>query len=432
LPVLLMFAVLLAEQILVRRLLQESFQKANFTPIPTRAGSVEHVLRTLGLGMSTYAAQLGRFAQATWTPEAAEVIVHRGTNPFVGAGEMQRVESMALTLEPPTEKERRSAQFAEARRSEWTQHGIPLPRHAASAGEPDTDGAVLTAIRPSAGPRPFTAIELLDFVSEEMVRLRSSGALSPSLRLHELRIRHQLLVPANRLIANLREQSPVTVLTPRVPPVPYVPLADARIVADRPREWMRYFECYQVETWDRDLAVSCFLHVGLSRNMLYLEWVPLVLFPVKREYKALDTACERSPIGFGQALAELVRLPAVVVEKVGRFRAPARASTSMTSARYGSLFSLRELGSAPEFEHYFQAADAGRYMKILSQRMTRAVGKFLESQGYSVVDFMKQAEAVVNNVNIKNVNNGTMNNSAMGSGARAEGNVAGPNTQQER
>jgi hypothetical protein len=86
-----------------------------------------------------------------------------------------------------------------------------------------------------------------------------------------------------------------------------------------------------------------------------------------------------------------VRLPAAVVEKVARLRPPARMTTSMTPARYGSLHSLRELATDPEPEHYFQGVDVGLYVKVLSERMTRAVGRFLEARGYSVEEFMRQA-----------------------------------------
>jgi hypothetical protein len=101
----------------------------------------------------------------------------------------------------------------------------------------------------------------------------------------------------------------------------------------------------------------------------------------------------------------------------------------MIPARYGSLHSLRELAADTQLEHYFQAADVERYAKILGQRMTRAVGMFLESQGYSVVEFMQQAASVFNNFG--NVNYGTMNGSAMGSGSRADHNTVTANNQQE-
>jgi hypothetical protein len=418
-PVMAMFAVLLADQVLVRRLLQVSFQKEDFTPVPTRPGSVEYLLRTCGLQIGTYTAQLRRIAQATAKPDTAEVIVHRGFDPFVGAGRIQRIESIALPLTPPSEEERReSSRFADIGGA----HGERVPRPRPAPFVAEADGALLTADRP-AEPRPFTAVELLDSVSAEMNGLRSSGSLTPSHRLHELRIRHQLIVPADRLIANRDDQTHVTVLEPRQPPVPHLPLLAARVLADRPLEWLRYYECYQVESWDRELVVSCFLHVGLSRNMLYLEWVPYVLYPIKKRYKDLDRAPEESPLGFVDALAELVRLPAAVVEKAARFRPPARMTTSMTPARYGSLYSLRELATDPEPEHYFQGVDVGRYVKVLSERMTRAVGRFLEDRGYAVDEFVRQAASVVNNVNY-----GTMINSAQGSGNAVAQNTTTTNT----
>jgi hypothetical protein len=78
-----------------------------------------------------------------------------------------------------------------------------------------------------------------------------------------------------------------------------VPESLVEELADNPVEWIRHFTHFRVESWDRELAVSGFLHLGCDNRMLYVEWNALVLYPIRLGFwTVVDvlTAAVRQPI----------------------------------------------------------------------------------------------------------------------------------------
>ncbi len=89
---------------------------------------------------------------------------------------------------------------------------------------------------------------------------------------------------------------------------------------------------------------------------------------------------------------------------------PQRAG-ELVPERYGAAQSIRELAADTEAHTYFQDADTERYVNIIDRTLVRAVGKFLEERGYSVVEFTQMADPVINNYNVRgNVTNSTLGN----------------------
>lgn len=162
-----------------------------------------------------------------------------------------------------------------------------------------------------------------------------------------------------------------------LPPARTVTGELAAELARRPAEWARYYRSYQVETWDRDLAMSCWVHAGTDQRMLYLEWTHCILTPLRSSYRAVDRA---APAGSGpvhRTALDLVLLP-------------------MSVAR--------------------RARSVIRNIRILETTLFRAVGQYLEDRGYSVVEFQKVASATINH-NTVAVNGGTFVGSTVGAGA---------------
>jgi hypothetical protein len=157
----------------------------------------------------------------------------------------------------------------------------------------------------------------------------------------------------------------------------------------------------QVETWDRDLVVSVFVHVAVGAGTLYVEWTPCVLRPVKKEYQEID-AMPRSPLRPAwRAFVDLLSLP---VSLPGRLRAvfsflcPLPQDNGMiVPAMYGSAASLRELAASDDVHSYFQLADVDRYLKMMESRLVLAVSRMVREAGYSAASFDEQAATVVNN-----------------------------------
>ena len=66
-----------------------------------------------------------------------------------------------------------------------------------------------------------------------------------------------------------------------------------------------------------------------------------------------------------------------------------------------------------------------RYVKIVDAALFRAVGQYLESHGYSVVEFQKVANQTITN-NTTTISGGTFKDSAVGSGTNTRTGASGP------
>ncbi|WP_344421329.1 hypothetical protein [Pseudonocardia ailaonensis] len=305
---------------------------------------------------------------------SAGVTVHRGRVPFVGAGNVVLNEVLALPLVP------------------------------------DDDA--------TEKPEPFTAAELQAHVAEVLGKLRSSGSLSPGGRLASLQITEEVFVPAEQLLRRTGTSLGPTILpNDRRPPVRHIPLETARDLADRPQEAARYYRCYRVESWDRELTTSSYFTAGTDSRTLYVEWTHCVLPPLREQFRSIDRHTDNGP--FTTFLETLNALPLTVpVRVVGVFRTLEplpHDPDAIEPARYGAGRSLRELAAAQRPGVFFQEADAVRYMTILEQAFFAAVQSFLESRHYSVDDVLGAAKAKISNS--ITIQNGTFHNSAIGIGS---------------
>jgi hypothetical protein len=370
----LLLVVLIIDELTVAKLRTSSFRRDSFDPDARRAPSEwERLARCLG--HDSFRTELHRVAHSDESaPPAgqADVIVYRGYHPFIGAGDQVDHHVIALPLEPS---------------------------------------------QSAADPVPINVNGLHHHVAECLATLRSPSSLGPGRRLEQLRRREQVLLPAERLLVNrFAQMNPPVLPDLSHPPLTHLPLSAARALAEDPLEWARYYSCFRVEAWDRDLTTSCYLHIGTDQHMLYLEWTYCVLFPVDERYRSIDYISDSGWATLSRSLVEWVLLPLSVAR---RFRSAFRRRTvllqrpgELVPARYGAAQSLRELAADTDVQTYFQEADVERYVSIIDRVLLRAVGQFLEQRGYSVVEFMKMADTVVNNFM------GNVNNSVIGSGNR--------------
>ncbi|MCR6489258.1 hypothetical protein M8542_41230 [Amycolatopsis sp. OK19-0408] len=313
-----------------------------------------------GLFTEDFRAQLGRYRredELTGTP-GAPLVVYRGYKPFVGAG---------------------------FRRDAWSM-AVPLERV-------DDDGA---------DRRELTTETLYEEIRRAIGELRESAALSPDRRLGGLTVTEAVFTPAAELVDHLGEPE-IAAYLPDVAFPPHTRLADADVerIRREPKEWARYYLCFQVETWDRDLVLTTFLHVAVDDTTLYVEWTPFMLPPIRAEYRAVDKMRPESLRPFGQGLLAWLELPASLPGRIAHLvswiRPPKREAGVLDPERYGAASTLRELASVNLFTDYFQLVDIERYEKIIGSRLLPSIGGLLRDAGFSTAKFDEQAAVVITN-----------------------------------
>jgi hypothetical protein len=370
---------LLADRLAVWNLTTKSFRRGGFTDVPgDDLWQGEWWVRRLGHGQ--YRDELAR--HPVGDPPApqddrtgrgrVQLVVHRGYHPFVGAGPIYQPWSLAFPLDPSDGR---------------------AGRH---------------------GRQDFTVDQLYDALERDLLGLRGRSSLSPSGRFGELTVSEHVIVPADDLVDRIDDPSTVHVLPdPRSRPRPAVDRGRADALLEQPLEWMRYFRCFQVETWDRNLVISAYLHLGLDAGTLYVEWTPCVLLPLKDRYQRIDQQRPGAARPVVDALADLLQVPVSLVQRVisvcRRIRPLPQEPGVLLPVKYGALRSIRELASDDDVENYFQRTDLERYVKVLETRVLRATGRFLEEHGISVSEFMSQAQQVVSkNIHIEGSVNGNV------------------------
>jgi hypothetical protein len=324
-------------------------------------------------------------------PDETPLVVYRGYSPFVGSGRELNAWSAATSL-------------------------IPLPpggngRPGLNLHEPAPSPATDPTGRPTEPKaEELTTSLLYDRVQAEISKMVRSTPLTPSRRLRELSVSGVVVAPAEELVDHLDDPSAGLYLpTLSGPPNRWLPKAEAERVRADPKEWARYYQCYRVETWDRELVVSMFVHLAVDESTLYVEWKPYVLMPVHPAYKAIDYLSSNPLIPFGQAVWRLLVLPASMPGRINHMvrwlrRLPAEGRM-INPARYGSLQTVREIAADQDVQNYLQRSDVYRYLKILESRFVLVISGILREFGYSSTTFDQvTASAAASNFFIGNFN----------------------------
>lgn len=376
--------VLGADQISLHRLVYQRFQAGQFEPDHRNARDAwERGIR--GLGHARFQAQLDRFAAAdeysSQAANKADVIVHRGPSPFIGSGLPLQTQTIALPLE--------------------------------------ADPA-----RPQ-GTTDINVTDLHAHVAAALVSLSSATSLVPGLRLEGILHREQVLIPADELIVNLRTQLGSAALKSLdQPPARHVSIRVARTLAEQPLEWARYYSCFRVESWNRDLATTCYFYAGTDQQLLYLELTHCILPPVMSEFQEIDYVVEFGDGPVCETAREFLRLPVTAWSRLKSLAHPMTAhkqrGRGVDPDRYGASMSLREhvagKNDAKPPSHFLRA-DATRYVKIVDTKLFTAVGDYLKHCGYDVAEFQRAVRTTINQNSI-NISGGnfTATNFSAGSG----------------
>src|SRR6266545_3031051 len=208
--------------------------------------------------------------------------VYRGYSPFVGAGVEVRPWSTATSLIPLPE---------------GPEHALP--------GEAGAQPPI-PASRSGDEPRGLSTTALYDRVRAEITELIRSTPLTPSARLRDLTVSGEVIASAEELLDH-REDPSARLFLPSLdgPPSRWLPADEAARLRADPKEWARYYQCLRVETWDRELVVSVFLHLAVDHSTLYVEWTPCLLMPIQRPFRAIDNLSSSQLVPVWQGLVRL-------------------------------------------------------------------------------------------------------------------------------
>lgn len=327
-----------------------------------------------------------------------EVIVYRGEDPFVGAG--IRVRSWSATFELCHEHSKPKAP-------------LQVPE--------------------------FRPVELQEFVATEMAQLRKARNLTPGWRFTDLEISRWAMISGAQLpyapgldivMAQLRGGMPL-----RLPEPAWNELGDCS------PEWLRYFACYRIEGWARQLAVAGYLHVGCEENTLVLEWHSFVLPPVAPGFRRVDAPPAMLELRAAwKALADLALLPTTLPSRLadvvrglregsppeGGWQTPEQAART-----FGAAASVRELAASTRYGNFFMGSDSDRYQKILERRVLGSVRQFLGQRGIVARGFEEMVTQINNSTVVSNSNviagtiGGEGNTGAVGSDKAGSGRTAG-------
>lgn len=349
--------VLVADALLVDGLVRTEFRPGSFrADADTLPAGLHRTLRTCGVaGFRSALDRVARAQRRARSADEADVLVFRGDHPFVGAGVVDGDEAITVPLEPRS---------------------------------PDTV------------PSPVTTEGLYGAVASAVRDLHTAESLAPSGRLCGIHARDVVIVPARRLVSTLpRQPVPPLLASLDHAPVPAYPLEAARRLAERPQEWARYYRCFRVEAWDRDLAVTTWFSAGIDPRMLHLETVCTVLTPLDDRFHQADRV-PSVPVLLG-ALGRAVMLPTTVRRRIRsvtrRFRPARRQPGRVLPEAYGAGPTLREVAARPARGDFFQSADVVRYEQVVRTTVLHAVYRYLEDLGYAAADLDGRARRAAAN-----------------------------------
>ncbi|MFB7720228.1 hypothetical protein [Nocardia sp. NPDC056100] len=375
---LILFGTLLTQALLRRLVLDNHFRFGVFDPDATPRPAVQ---RACG----AFTDRLRRYGEADARATSfgpAELVVYRGYDPFVGSGIHLPKWSWSITLEL-----------------------YPADRSAANGTVPEVP--------------TFAPIALQDYVTADLMALRQTPTLTPGWRFEDLHIAHWAVLSSDFLLHYPAAEPLRRQLLEHTNP--QLSLTDWATLADSSPEWLRYYRCFRVEGWERQLGVSGFLHVGYQQRTLYLEWQTYALPPIDPAHRAVDTIRPLLLPELWQALCEFALLPLSVPGRIamlwrwfrdmtgmgrGNWRTPGEAAFA-----FGTDRNVREAGAGTEYTHFFEATDVERYHRIMQSRIFDAVQRFLGEKGIATGGF---ESAVVQINNSTHVSGGTFVGSAVG------------------
>ncbi|MFI1199919.1 zinc ribbon domain-containing protein [Streptomyces sp. NPDC020883] len=257
---------------------------------------------------------------------------------------------------------------------------------------------VTTSSRPGGTPRNFDVKELYEHIAERV------GTLS----LPCLEIEERVFVDGATVLDDKR-----FLPQPLGRPVARIPAELLDSLKRAPEEGARPYLAVHSTSWRGELVTSLFLRFFRSDSNLFVEAVQTVLFPLRAQYRIIDTLMPRPRLGelvvlLARTLAGtiFVLLAAPVRAIAGffpdyamkwRIRRQDKLITRLRRFNYGARQSVRQQASTTQHLRYFQKADSGMVIKTVERRVLAALVEFAEAHGIDVDELIQRQEVIINN-----------------------------------
>ena len=262
-------------------------------------------------------------------------------------------------------------------------------------------------------PIPFGTAEIHDYVAKTMSELRLDG----------LTVTDRLFVDGRnvsdnpRLVENANGsagEGDRNVLLENRFAEPRSKVADEllREFIPAPTTSVRDYMDIKVVDWEGELILSTFVRFWQVGEYLFMETCFYLLPPLKESYHIVDNLNSK-PTGrqmWQLAMESLRRTPALWLGSPYRVirslfarsiqerseRDVVRAIRENRAFDYGAYTSIRQSGSASNYQKYFQVLDKERSNKIVERHLLDAVVAFLEDKGVDTSEFKQRMEVLYN------------------------------------
>ncbi|MFI5838396.1 hypothetical protein ACIA8K_01585 [Catenuloplanes sp. NPDC051500] len=311
----------------------------------------------------------GRIARLS-AAQRGNILLHSGTNPFLGAGVVQNAWSMAMELKPDEENGTRQA----------------------------------VEVDP---------VALNRYVKQRLASLRSTD-LREAERMSGLTLRDQIVS------AGVGGQGWPLVDTDALVPYSHATPQAMESVIRHPQASVRHFlratvgaNVTPVESGDgrllipgehHSISVSTFVHLAVEGGMLYVETVSTVLGPLLGGFRLIDgysadpdqaagRAFRESCLDLGENIALAPYRLAVTLVRMSALHRAMRAAEDGEQGDltdFGARFDLRQVASARGPATYLQRLDAAKYTKLVERRISEAVICHLRDQGIDTSEYERR------------------------------------------
>jgi hypothetical protein len=160
---------------------------------------------------------------------------------------------------------------------------------------------------------------------------------------------------------------------------------------------------------DQEVAVSAFVYAAVEGRMLYLQYVLTALPPILDAYRSITVRYGSTPDGMlrysaARLFGSMLSAPAGLMAAYRLWRAERREhkeAMESLGGDFGTVRSVRELGTANRFGSYIRELDVEKYNQILSRMLLETVAEYLGSNEVDTSAFEGAAASIVNgDVNI--------------------------------
>jgi len=205
-------------------------------------------------------------------------------------------------------------------------------------------------------------------------------------------------------------------------------------------EKVRHYRCYRIIGWGGELALSYYLRCSRRGNTLFVETKRFLLTPVASEYRAVDNmvptdlhdvfAVVVTAVFVGPSFAVVSPVWAIVeLRRLWRdfWGSEDKERRELIERNplfnYGTVQSLRQSLSSPQFRHYFQKIDGDFYNKLFEREVLDSLVEFLDDHNIDTSDLKERQTTILNSGVIVQGGDVNAESLAVGPGAEAIKNV---------